>query len=216
MSVSLSIHPSIIQSSLIHSFSHPSIHQSIYPSIHPSTTRVSASSQCSMWVRAILTFALLVSPSRGGLPGDFCSSSTVIRKCSLFGVTVAASAAVDGPARREQREWSQLQRLRVLTGRPDWSVTFSGRRLQAQRRPAGGRCVGGGGRSGRRSGRRSVLEGVEVVDHVVADQRAAAEGPPVHHGDAERRMKVFVLRQLLNDHGSQSARGAETLQGHGG
>lgn len=59
--------------------------------------------------------------------------------------------------------------------------------------------MGGGGGSGRRSRRRSVLEGVEVVDDVVADQRAAAEGPPVHHGDAERRMEVFVLWQLLSD-----------------
>lgn len=52
----------------------------------------------------------------------------------------------------------------------------------------------GGGRQG---WRRNVLEGVEVVNDVVSNQRAATEGPPVNDGDAERRVEVFVLRQLL-------------------
>lgn len=45
----------------------------------------------------------------------------------------------------------------------------------------------------------NVLEGLEVVDDVVSDQRATAESPPVDDGDAERRMEVFVLWQLLQD-----------------
>lgn len=49
----------------------------------------------------------------------------------------------------------------------------------------------------RQGWRRNVLEGVEVVNDVVSNQRAATEGPPVNDGDAERRVEVFVLRQLL-------------------
>lgn len=44
---------------------------------------------------------------------------------------------------------------------------------------------------------RSVFEGFQVVDDVVSNESAAAKRSPVHHGDAERRMEVFVLRQLL-------------------
>lgn len=67
---------------------------------------------------------------------------------------------------------------------------------------------------GRRSRRWNILEGVEVVDNMVADQRTAAKGPPVHHSDAERRMQVFVLRQLLKDDSSQLAKGTDTIQPH--
>lgn len=43
----------------------------------------------------------------------------------------------------------------------------------------------------------SVFKGLEVVDDVVSNQRAATEGSPVHHSDAERRVQVFVLWKLL-------------------
>lgn len=39
----------------------------------------------------------------------------------------------------------------------------------------------------------------EVVDNVASNQRAATEGPPVNNGDAERRVEVFVLWELLQD-----------------
>lgn len=47
--------------------------------------------------------------------------------------------------------------------------------------------------------RRNVLEGLEVVDDVVSDQRATTKSPPIDDSDAERRMEVFVLWQLLQD-----------------
>lgn len=48
---------------------------------------------------------------------------------------------------------------------------------------------------------RSVLEGFQVVDDVVSNQSAAAESSPVDDRDAERRMKVLLLRQLLQSRG---------------
>lgn len=51
----------------------------------------------------------------------------------------------------------------------------------------------------RQGWRWSVLEGLEVVDNVVSNQRAATKGPPINNSDTERRMEVFVLWQLLKD-----------------
>lgn len=45
----------------------------------------------------------------------------------------------------------------------------------------------------RQGWRWSVFEGLEVVDDVVSNQRAATEGPPINNSDTERRMEVFVL-----------------------
>lgn len=59
-------------------------------------------------------------------------------------------------------------------------------------------CLDWGGRWWRGS----VLEGLEVVDHVVSYQRAAAKGPPVNDGDGQWRVEVLVLWQLLKDSSS--------------
>lgn len=47
----------------------------------------------------------------------------------------------------------------------------------------------------------SVFEGLEVIDDVVSNQRAATEGPPINNSDTERRMEVFIFWQLLKDSG---------------
>lgn len=51
----------------------------------------------------------------------------------------------------------------------------------------------------RQGWRWNVFEGLEVVDDVVSNECAPAEGPPINYSDTERRMEVFILWQLLQD-----------------